>query len=711
MRTALQRTKLSVLFILFFIVGHAQLNITTSTNAQALAQYLVGDGISISNVTLTGSPLASGFFKHLGGTQIGLDSGIVLSSGRVATSGTDEGLNGLQSSLASSSFSTPGDPQLQALVNNETTNDAAILEFDFVPLGDTVKFRYVFSSDEYPTFTCSIFNDVFAFFISGPGFSGPTNMALIPGTTIPVAINSINNASSGASNISVCNAMGPGSPFSQYYINNTGNTYLTHNGHTTVLTAIAIVQPCQTYHLKIAIADVRDRSWDSGVFIEAKSLVSSPLKIINQNPVANGVPYIVEGCTSGSIQISRIRKQTYPQTVNLIFAGTAQNGTDVQAIPVSVTIPANDSIINVPIYPIPDNFIEGNELLKIYITYGGCAAGTYYTDSISINVKDQVTATTNIQPSSCTANTGNITVLVPPGSGTEPYYYALNGGNFQTSNQFGSLSSSSYVVSVKDSTGCVYNFTNVVGLNNIASVVALPSDTTICQGASFTPRVQSNGTVFSWTPTSAVGSPDVLQPALSPAANTRYIVTATLGQCSTTDTLNVTVFQSIPVNAGPDLTIISGDMVQLQATGSTGSTYVWTPATGLSAANVLRPNASPTATTTYTLRQTTAQGCISQDEMTVTVLSCVDPMVAFTPNGDGINDRWLVTNSQCLKSAKVEVFNRYGNKVFEDANYSNQWDGNYKGKPLPDGTYYYVVTYTLVNGKPTYIKGNVTILR
>ena len=66
---------------------------------------------------------------------------------------------------------------------------------------------------------------------------------------------------------------------------------------------------------------------------------------------------------------------------------------------------------------------------------------------------------------------------------------------------------------------------------------------------------------------------------------------------------------------------------------------------------------------------------------------------------------WLVTNNQCLKSAKVEVFNRYGNKVFEDANYSNQWDGNYKGKPLPDGTYYYVVTYTLVNGKPTYIKG------
>ena len=141
MRILLQRTKLSVLFILFALVGQAQLTITNSTNAQALAQYLVGEGITISNVTLSGSPLASGFFKHLGGTQIGLDSGIVLSSGRVATSGTNEGFDGIQSSLASSSFSTPGDAQLQALVNDQTTNDAAILEFDFIPLGDTVKFR------------------------------------------------------------------------------------------------------------------------------------------------------------------------------------------------------------------------------------------------------------------------------------------------------------------------------------------------------------------------------------------------------------------------------------------------------------------------------------------------------------------------------------------------------------------------------------------
>ena len=89
---------------------------------------------------------------------------------------------------------------------------------------------------------------------------------------------------------------------------------------------------------------------------------------------------------------------------------------------------------------------------------------------------------------------------------------------------------------------------------------------------------------------------------------------------------------------------------------------------------------------------------------------CFPKQTVFFIGGLG-RGTYLGTNNQCLKTAKVEVFNRYGNKVFEDADYTNQWDGTYKGKPLPDGTYYYVVTYTLVNGKPTYIKGNVTILR
>jgi gliding motility-associated-like protein len=99
--------------------------------------------------------------------------------------------------------------------------------------------------------------------------------------------------------------------------------------------------------------------------------------------------------------------------------------------------------------------------------------------------------------------------------------------------------------------------------------------------------------------------------------------------------------------------------------------------------------------------------------MTITVVPyCVKPSNAFTPNGDGINEKWSLTDGfSCIQRIKAQVYNRYGSKVFESNDYKNNWDGTREGKPLPDGTYYWVVTYTLINGKLITMKGNVTILR
>ena len=149
----------------------------------------------------------------------------------------------------------------------------------------------------------------------------------------------------------------------------------------------------------------------------------------------------------------------------------------------------------------------------------------------------------------------------------------------------------------------------------------------------------------------------------------------------------------------------------MQGSGSAG-TYLWTPSLGLSATNILNPNASPATTTTYTLTITNSQGCSATDNVIITVIPyCVKPMEAFTPNGDGINDLWLVTNGNCVTNITAQVFNRYGAKVFESNDYKNNWNGTYKGKPLPDGTYYYIITFNLLNGKKELLKGNLTILR
>jgi gliding motility-associated-like protein len=251
-------------------------------------------------------------------------------------------------------------------------------------------------------------------------------------------------------------------------------------------------------------------------------------------------------------------------------------------------------------------------------------------------------------------------------------------------------------------------FTVTVGSN---ITLAVHADTTICSGASFNAGTVSNAATYSWSPTAGVSNPAIANPVLSPTTTTTYTVTARTGNCTNVKTFTVTVLQAVTVSAGPGSSILAGSSVTLQGSGSAG-TYLWTPATGLSATNILNPVAKPLVTTTYTLRITNQQGCSNSSTVTIEVLPyCIKPLNAFTPNKDGFNDTWFITNGNCLKKAVVAVYNRYGSKVFESQDYKNDWDGTYKNKPLPDGTYYYVIDYELLNNDRVFKKGNVTILR
>ena len=185
--------------------------------------------------------------------------------------------------------------------------------------------------------------------------------------------------------------------------------------------------------------------------------------------------------------------------------------------------------------------------------------------------------------------------------------------------------------------------------------------------------------------------------------------------CGTiTKTVTVPTRVAPAVNAGPDFIIVDGDNVTLSgsSTGTPG-TIAWAPAGSLTNSNTFTPVAKPNVTTTYTMTVTDQNGCISTDNALVTVIPyCIKVMNAFTPNGDGMNDRWLVTTgASCTKQIAVAVFNRYGNIVYKNDNYQNDWEGTYNGKPVADGTYYYTVTYTTITNKTIFMKGDVTILR
>jgi gliding motility-associated-like protein len=349
----------------------------------------------------------------------------------------------------------------------------------------------------------------------------------------------------------------------------------------------------------------------------------------------------------------------------------------------------------------------------IRVTYNDCIGDpptdVVFTDTVFVKKDASPALALSKTDANCTTN-GTITATAT-GGGQAPKEYSINGTTYQSSNVFTNVAPGTYSVTVRNvgSNCSTTQPITVAFINNLT--INQPAGGSICRGASFTPQVTSNAATYSWTPTTGVSNPAIANPVLTPDQTTTYTVTATLGSCTVQRTIVVTVFPGAVVNAGPDAIIIAGDVYPMQATASAG-TYLWTPSTGLSATNVLNPNASPAITTTYTLRATTTQGCFAEDNMTLTVVPyCIKPMNAFTPNGDGINELWLITNGNCLKSARAQVFNRYGAKVFESSDYKNTWDGTYKGDPLPDGTYYYIIDYKLINGKTVYLRGNVTILR
>ena len=252
------------------VPAHA-INITTSSNPNALATQIVGGGITFSNATYTGAPIASGFFTNGLTSGLGIDSGLILTSGSADLA---VGPNGNGGSTGNNGL--PGDADLDSLITGIATRDASVLEFDFISDTSDLFFNYVFASEEYNEFVNTSFNDIFAFFLNG------ANIALIPGTTTPVSTNNVNGG----------NPLGTGATNPGFYINNsTGAFNIEYDGFTTVFTAQATgLVPGSTNKIKLAIADVTDSSLDSAVFIQGGTFSSTPVGPVPPVPPTTSVP-------------------------------------------------------------------------------------------------------------------------------------------------------------------------------------------------------------------------------------------------------------------------------------------------------------------------------------------------------------------------------------------------------------------------------------
>lgn len=227
--------------------GQSVVDLNNGATPVDLVTELAGPGISPSDISFTGDPSQAGTFSGMG--DIGFDSGIVLSTGQAA-----DVVGPNEENSWTTEFGGPGDPDLSALVS-ESTQDAAVLSFDFEADTSTVSFRYVFGSEEYPEYVGE-FNDVFAFYVNGQ------NCATVPGSdpAAPVSINSINESMNAEY-------------FRANYYDTPGGAPLDTelDGLTTVLTCTATVTPGEVNTIKLAIADTGDGEYDSAVFIESQS--------------------------------------------------------------------------------------------------------------------------------------------------------------------------------------------------------------------------------------------------------------------------------------------------------------------------------------------------------------------------------------------------------------------------------------------------------
>ena len=192
----------------------------------------------------------------------------------------------------------------------------------------------------------------------------------------------------------------------------------------------------------------------------------------------------------------------------------------------------------------------------------------------------------------------------------------------------------------------------------------------------------------------------------SPAGVVDGIIRVTNPAGSADSGSSFTTADAPTVGVSSAVTICSGSSTTLTATGA--STYAWSPSTGLSATTGASVTANPTVNTTYTVTVTVATGCETTREVTVSVNEdfLVEVPNLFTPNGDGINDYFIIDNIFTY-DAEVLIFNRWGTELYSSTAYQNDWDGtNNDGDPLTDGTYYYVVKVG-----PKVYKGAITILR
>ncbi|MEQ8705933.1 MAG: choice-of-anchor L domain-containing protein [Phaeodactylibacter sp.] len=634
MSTILKKLLGAGLFVSLSLVATAQdMSVSSGgpfTPENLISNIFLGDGVEVLDINFSGNPQSVGFFNQAQ-DELGINRGIVMSTG-FASSDSGTGVDQVGDDFSNSNMGTNlSDPDLLAITGGVDVNDMVRYTITFIPISDTLRFNYIFGSEEYPEYACSNFNDVFGFFISGPGINGPfsnnaENIALLPGTNLPVAINNLNSGQVGGNGtLSNCTPPEGSLDYSQFYNDNdNSNNQPVFDGFSNVFTAEAVVQPCSTYTIKLIIADVSDGAFDSGVFLEAKSFGTGSLDVEASTVSLDGS--VAEGCAEGVLTFSLPGPVESDFPIDYQILGTAENGVDYEFIPPNLFIPAGDSSISIPIIAFEDDLDEGEETILIDVQRDPCNR-----DTIPILIRENPLIPADLGPDMelCRGDSlelqGELPVPLPPPpsfTSTSPVNIPNNPPNIQ-------LFSPVTVLGVIPPTlgpgviqsVCIDSFDHR-WIDDMDFFLIGPND----QFMELVTDVGADGG-------NALGQDFFINTCFTPEAVTNINTLTTADLPFTGNWAPEGIWSDL---YGDDKNSNgTWQLLMIDDTPSAGGTlhswtitfnpvyeisYEWQPAAGLSCSDCPNPVATPDTTTTYILNATDSYGCTTSDTITIEVL-------------------------------------------------------------------------------------------
>lgn len=695
------------------------------TPEQAVQDILIGAGISAFNVEFNGSGpnaqinQASVAEFDAGGTAFPIGQGVMMQTQGAPT--------------------VNNDADLTTLAGQAVTN-GVILEFDFIPTGDTLSFNYIFASSEYSGYTCSQFNDVFGFFISGPGITGPftgnaENIATVPGTTVPVAINTV-NAGTNADFSGYCASADPNWQANSIYFTLDNNPIYTasagianFNGSTTVLSANASLECNEVYHIKLAVANAMDQILDSGVFLEANSFSSDAVDISIQAGASANDTTLIANCTEGFLYFTRPSNQT-DDTLVVYFetGGTAVEGDDYPELAPGdsvIFLPGEDTIL---IVISPTNGGGPNDPLSIIVTAQTITpCGDTITSEGTIWVYLEPPLVIETSDTTILCANDSVIIWAEADGGFEPYTYDWANGESGTPIDVPVLGENGdyyFVVTTTDDCGFQITDSSRVILNQtlaIDTMFQFPTECGLSTGA-----VSGQGSGFTGTPFYTWSGPGEDSPNSINASvwedlsSGWYYFSISDDVCSVNDSIFLeqdppptAAFEANPPagNAPLDVTFINNS--------SGGETFEWDfgNGDGNTVNDMSDQNTTYTDQGIYTVTLTVTEGACSDQASQEVIVQLVLPLNfdmpnVFTPNGDGTNDVFTI-NPENAVALDMVISNRWGNVVYESDDVEGVWNGrvNNNGPECTEGTYFYQFTIVGEDGQIRKEHGFVHLVR